>query len=288
MLWPRATKSDVGSPKYCMTTSFKFWLLSRQPDCGTEFLEVSALFDRRGYNSLFDRELNRLRQAFPGQESKLATSASIDWVGYIARSLRNAGFRDHDIDPLTHEAVVRLLISPGGLFKDWDGQPVEARFKVAVRNAILNLIEKRRVRQRFPTVSTSQQFEPGHAVGDQIAARNQMPIDGSAIDDFRTLVRNRVGNAALRILDLRLDGVDLRSVVGQESFGKLTSYRLKLIVQEIKKLAEEFAQERGDESLLRQVRRAMAGSSEVIQKRVAGNKARHADDSLASATQASG
>ena len=95
-------------------------------------------------------------------------------------------------------------------------------------------------------------------------------------------MRKRLGNTTLAILDHRLQGGDLRAVVGNEDFGQPTSYRVKTIVQGIKKLAEEFARERGDEGFLRQVQRAMAGNSEVVQRRVAGNMARRQPISVGS------
>jgi len=39
----------------------------------------------------------------------------MDWSGYIAKALRSAGFRDHEIDTMTHDVVIRLLADPGAL-----------------------------------------------------------------------------------------------------------------------------------------------------------------------------
>jgi len=237
--------------------------------------EVSQQFDRRGYNALFQQELRRLIREHPTEESKLSHLLNFDWVGYVAKSLRNSGYKDHDIDPFVHEIVVGLLVHPGGLFRNWDHQPIDARFKVAVRNSIINLVQKQRTRQRrIPAVSIDLEFENGKSAQDQLAGRSVTPLDDEAIEAFRELVRKRMGNTALAILDHKLQGGDLRSVIGNENFGKPSSYRIKSFVQEVKKLAEEFARERGDEGFLRQVQRAMAGSEEVVQRRVMGNKMR--------------
>ena len=267
-----------------MNTSFTNWLIWRRPTCPTadllRFLEVSSEFDQEGFNLLFYRELQQWIKTFPHQEKHLSPLMRYNFVGYIARSLRNAGFRDHDIDPLVHEVVVKLLVAPGGLFDvSPDQTPFEPRFKASVRNAIINLVEKNRTRQRrILSVSINQDSESAPV---QVAARSEAPSDGDAVEAFRQLVRKRLGATTLAILDHRLQGGELRAVIGNEDFGKPSSYRVKLVVQSIKKLAEEFAQERGDEGFLRQVQRAMAGSSEVVQRRVAGNLARRqAVDSL--------
>ena len=71
-----------------------------------------------------------------------------DFIGYLARSLRNAGFQVADIDPMAHDIVVRLLVN-GQLFPGWDGKsPLIARFKMSVKNAILNLMAKWQTRRR--------------------------------------------------------------------------------------------------------------------------------------------
>lgn len=258
-----------------MYNSFTNWLIWRRPACSDllRILEVSELFDSEGMNELFYQELHQWIQAFPHHETHLAPLLRFNFVGYIARSLRNAGFQDHDIDQLVHEVIVKLLVAPGGLFNvSPDQAPFEPRFKASVRNAIINLVQKHRIRQRrIPSVSINQDSETAPV---QIAARSDVPLDGDAIEAFRKLVRNRLGDAALAILDLRLNGGDLRSAIHNPDFGNPSSYRVKVIVHGIKKLAEEFAEERGDEGFVRQVRRAMAGSNEVVERRVAGNQAR--------------
>lgn len=268
-----------------MNHSFSNWLIWQRPALPTQdllrLLEVSALFDRLGFNQLFYREIQKWLDMYPAQDEQLTPLLKFDFVGYISRSLRNAGFHDYDLDPLVHEIIVKLLVSPGGLFSTTPDQaPFEPRFKASVRNAIINLAQKHRTRQRrIPSVSIHQDDATAPV---QIAARSEAPVDQDAVEAFRQLVRKRLGATTLAILDHRLQGGDLRAVVGNEDFGKPSSYRVKTIVQGIKKLAEEFAQERGDEGFLRQVQRAMAGNSEVVQRRVAGNMARRQPISVGS------
>jgi hypothetical protein len=263
---------SAGAVDNLMTHSFKNWLSFEELSEFLQLLEVSALFDREGYNRLFSREIERLKQEFPGYQRQLALPPTMDWVGYIAKSLRNAGFRDHDIDPFVHEIAVRLLVSPGGLFSKWDGQPIAARFKVAVRNAVLNLVQKRsNHRKNMPSISIHRRPDGGPALQDELPARSAT-AEGEAIQAFRELVKARLGSFALALLDARLAGQDVKSLVGSPEFKQPSAYRLKLAIQAIKKLAEEFARQRHDESFLWQVRRAMAADTEIVQRRVVGSR----------------
>lgn len=238
-----------------MWTTFNKWLSNRTADL---LPEVSSEFPKTEINTLFANELDSLlaQDHEPEVKQDLEEAKDLDWVGYVARSLRNAGFLDHDIDPLTHEIAVRLVVQPGTLFRGWDGQPIQARFKVAVRNAVLNLVERRRRRRRRLS---------SEALPDEIVAR-EFPWDEAGIEEFRELVRDRKGVFALAVLDLRLAGGDTKTLIGSIQFGKPTAYRIKLTVQEIKALAQEF----GDESFRAMVARAMAEEDKTLAKRFAG------------------
>ena len=166
----------------------------------------------------------------------------MDWVGYISSSLRRSGVQEADLDALTSELIFKLLIAPGGLFTRWDGQPILARFKTSVKNGIINLAAKRRTRRR--------RFSSGRAVPEEIVARG-LPGDDQAIEAFRRLVRERLGELGLAILDLRLSGNgDTKELVGAVEYGKPSSYRVKETVRDIKRLAADFARMTGDEELL--------------------------------------
>jgi len=86
------------------------------------------------------------------------------------------------------------------------------------------------------------------------------------VEEFRQFVKKRLGTLALAVLDLRLDGGDTKSLAGSEELGRPTSYRVKQTVQDIKRLAKEFAAGR-DPGFLGMVERAMAGETETISVR---------------------
>ena len=83
-----------------------------------------------------------------------------NWVGYIAKSLRNAGYRDQrEMQERTHDIVVKMIT--GGLFRDYDERrhgPLDLRFKRATANAIKNMVEKERNRQ---TARADRSHRPG-------------------------------------------------------------------------------------------------------------------------------
>lgn len=226
-----------------------------------DLLEVSGQFPRGEFNALFRQQLAR-RIAHVGTEEaqeQLSHLNDFDWIGYIARSLRSAGFSDADIDPMAHDVVVKLLVQ-GQLFPGWDGRsPLIARFKVAVKNAILNQVEKQRVRRRrIPATSIHQQDD---APGVDITA--PAPTSHALIDQFRDHLRRHYGAVAVEVLDQRLEGGEVKELIGQP--GLETSYRLKQVVQAIKQAAEEFAQD--EPELLNMIRRAMTSEADTVEKR---------------------
>ena len=247
--------------------AFTDYLVVRTDDLAylLHLFEVSSEFPRGAYNALFNQQLETLvaQISDPPMKRLLEPALATDWTGYIAKSLRNAGFKDHDIDPLVHEIIVRLLIQPGNLFRGWSGQPIEGRFKVAVRNAVLNLVEKTRARKRnIPSISIGQEFEPGGVMPDDIAARST-PGDDEMIESFRRLVSDRLGRLALAMLDLRLEGGETKSLVGAEEFGRPSAYRIKQIVQAVKTLAREY----GGEDFQTMVEKAMEREAETAGRR---------------------
>ena len=246
-----------------MWNSFSNWLVTQHAEF--RLSEVSELFDRSAYNTLFDRQLTDvIQRATPEQRQHLERLRGFDWVGYIDRSLRNAGFREHDLDELAQEIVVKLLIQPGKLFKGWTGQPLDRRFKVSLKNAIINLVEKRRNRRRLlPSVPITNEFEPGQAAAQ--------PSNDTLLDEFREFLGQQLGQQAVTVFDHRLDGRDTKELVGQNG---MTSYRIKMTVQAIKSAARQFAQ--GDPTFLRMVDRAMAEEERTVGKRRVSQKERSA------------
>ena len=81
--------------------------------------------------------------------------------------------------------------------------------------------------------------------------------DQEVIEGFRSLLKNRLGDLALAVFDLRMAGGETKSLVGSPSVGSPSQYEIKRVVGEVKVLAREFAQRRGDPALVRDVQRAM-------------------------------
>ena len=82
-------------------------------------LETYFTFDAGQYNQLFHDQLAKLSASLPSHREALERMQGFNWVGYIARSLRNAGYRDQrEVQEKTHDIVVKLLT--GGLFTDYD------------------------------------------------------------------------------------------------------------------------------------------------------------------------
>ncbi len=237
-------------------------------------IETHFSFDPAQYNRLFDDELGKLSASSLKHREALKRMRGFNWIGYIAKSLRNAGYgNQREVQERTHDIVVKMLI--GGLFRDYDeGQhgPFDLRFKRSVANAIKNMVEKQmNARRLLPTVPISQ----------NVARPDELPLasddDEGLIDDFRQLVRNRLGELGIAVVDARLQGQETRSLVGREDLGRPGRFVVKRVVQEIKALANEYAQRLGDPAFLRDIERAFQREQKTIQKRRTTTKARQID-----------
>ena len=191
-----------------------------------------------------------------------------DWLAYISSWVRHAGYRDQrEIQEQTHEVVVKLLM--GQLFRGYDPRihgPMDKRFKASVANSIRNLVAKEKTRRRYvPSVPIAQEFTPGSVTADDLPAKPARDDDSKVIEDFRELVLRRLGGLGLAVLDVRLDGVETKSLVGCPSLGSPGKWTIKKVVAGIKALAQEFF--RGDPDLLRRVEKAMEAESETIGRR---------------------
>lgn len=251
--------------------TFLEWLVHADLLARLQLIETYYSFDTQQYNRLFDSELEKLvgRVSSPEHRAALERMQGFNWVGYIAQCVRHAGYRDQrEVQERTHEIVVKLLM--GGLFSSFDERtsgPIDRRFKCSVTNAIWNLVEKERNRRRFlPSVPIDQEFRPGGVtdVADRASAGQD---DDRLIQDFRRLVRNRLGELGLAILDARLDDEETQSLVGREDLGSPNRYALKKTVRDIKALARQYAGALGDPAFLRDIERAMGREEETVSKR---------------------
>lgn len=219
-------------------------------------LEVSDEFPRTAINDEFNKQIDQIRhQVPPEQRRELEAAKGFDFCGYISKSLRNAGFQPADVDPLTQDVVIRLLIDPGNLIRGWNGQPFLPRTKVAIRNAVLNLVEKRQRRRRwFPHVTPDQVDVAMHAAPEG---------EDETIERFRQEVQEKLGDLALAVLDAKLDGVNVKNLVGMPEIFTPSHYQIKKAVQQVKALAATF----GDENFRLMVAKAMADEQETLAKR---------------------
>ena len=208
-----------------MNALFFDWMCNR--DIGTllGLLENVDLLDPEAYNQLFHQMVS---QIFKNPERMEA----LDWIGYIQASLRRAGFKGQDVDVFTHDIVVKLLVSPGKLFRGWDPKkhgPLNRRFKRSVLNATKNIVAKERNwKKRFSGMPPSE-----------------LPAQDSSseyTDEFRELVRRKLGKLGVAVLDWRLEAREVKDMVSRPEFGNPTAYQIKKIVKALKKLAREYGQ----------------------------------------------
>jgi hypothetical protein len=233
--------------------------------------ETYITFDPQAYDRLFDEELEKViaRTSDPKHRQALERMRSFDWMAYVAAAVRHAGFRDYrEVQERAHDIAVKLLT--GKLFQGFDelvSGPMDFRFKRAVTNAIRNMVEKERNRRRLlPTV----------AAPDDLPARSGMGEDDGekVIRDFRRLVKRRLGDIGVAVLDLRLAGGETKSLVGSPTLGSPGKWIVKRVVCQIKMLAREFAISSGDSELLRRIEKAMADEEKTVEKRRTATAAR--------------
>jgi hypothetical protein len=186
-----------------------------------------------------------------------------NWIRYIGASVRPSGFREYrDDQERIHDIATNLLM--GKLFTGFDERSsgtMDRRFKASVGNAIRNMAELERNRRRLlPTVPIDQECEPGRAAGNDDGGER-------VINDFRRLVRRRLGEIGVAVLNLRLAGGETKSLVGRPTLGSPGRWGIKRAVQEIKQLAREYAERLGDPGFVRDIQRAMASEEETVAKR---------------------
>ncbi len=231
-------------------------------------LEAADFFRPSDYNPLFDSELAKVIARIHDPNLRQQVSElKIDWANYIVRSLQRSGFRDDDVQEHFHAIVVRLLVSPGGLFARWEpGKhgPLERRFRAATWNAIRNAQEKSRNRRRWMVSA-----DPGVMAAQHVGRQPYSDL----IDQFRSLVAQRLGRLALEILDRKLAGEDVKDLVGLASIGTPSAFLLKRETRAIKQLAHQFAAQSGDPGFMRLVDRAFDAEAATVARRQAARQA---------------
>jgi len=242
-----------------MILNFHLWLLLREN------------FDPAAYDDLFNKELDAVLPMVrnPEDRQRLASLRN-GWTNYIAACLRNAGFREQgDLEERIHDLVVKLLVSPGGLFQGYDASrhgPLDLRFKRSVSNAVKNVVEKEKNRKRFLPPA------PYHA--DLVPARPDEEHDGTIIGKFRNLLQTRLGDLAVAIFNARLEGRQMKDLVGLPELDRPGRYVVKRTVQEIKTLAREYAQRLDDPDFLRRVEGLLDAEAATVARRTATTQRR--------------
>ena len=122
-----------------------------------------------------------------------------------------------------------MKLLTGKLFRGYDPRihgPMELRFRRSVGNAIRNIVEKERNRRRnVPTVPIGQEFVPGSVTAEDLPAPPARDDDSKVIEGFRELVWRRLGDLALAVLDVRLEGGETKSLVDNPSVGSPGKWR---------------------------------------------------------------
>jgi hypothetical protein len=237
-----------------MNTIFMEWLASRDIRLAIRLLEQTH--DKAAYNQLFSTQLDSLLRRVKDrtQRKQLEAMREFDWMADIEKALRRASFAKES-EELGHDIVVKLLVSPGGLFSGWKGQPLLARFRASVKNAIASIIEKRQTRRRLiPTVG----FDPAVAY---LGA--PPPSHALLAQEFQDFLRARYGELHARVLHHRLSGGETRELFGRAG----SRYEVKQVIRDIKTAAKDFASRSGDPAFVNMVKRAMAGERETVEKR---------------------
>lgn len=227
---------------------FTLFLLKRLP-----LNEVSEYFPKQTFNNLFSQECEKIlasEKLDPEIAKDLNKVKWLDLVAYLDSSLRRSGVQEWQLDEAVHDLLVRFLVAPGSLFGKWDRKsPMTARLKVAIKNSLATLAKTRQKKaKRFRDLP------------DNVSLRPCTDFHGT-IEAFRDALRAQFGEAHVRVFDVRMAGSDVKGLIGSE--GIKTSYRLKQIVQDIKRLVVGF----GDECLQRAVAGLVAKENETLDRR---------------------
>jgi len=228
--------------------TFRIWLL----------IVESGRLDRDGFNNEFRQQLAALlpRVSDTTRRVSLEQMQHFDFLGYILTALRNAGLLDqNDREEAAHDVAVYLLLQPGQLFAGYNPSssgPMQARFALAVRNAVRNVLRTRTRRAARSPATTGDQAD------DLLAAIPDSRSVGAGdrvVDEFRNHLRQEVGVLAVQLLDLRLDGMSLRRISRQPSLADLGDWGVRQLMNRVRAAARDFVRSHGDAELLRALER---------------------------------
>jgi hypothetical protein len=89
------------------------------------------------------------------------------------------------------------------------------------------------------------------------------PGDEELIEKFRAEVDRWLEPLCLGVLDIRLDGGNVKNLVNSPQFASPSAYQVKRAVQKVKQLAQHF----GDEQFQARVQRLMDAEQQTLAKR---------------------
>ena len=247
-----------------MVLDFRLWLLREN-------------FDPATYDALFNKELDAVWPTIRNADDRNRLAAMRGgWTRYIAACLRNSGVRDQgDLEEKIHDIVVKLLVSPGGLFKNYDPTrhgPIDLRFKRSVSNAAKNLASLEKSRRNFLRTAPHAGYEPG---AEELPARPETDHDETILDGFRTFLQTELGDLAVWVFNARMEGREMADLV-LPNLDRPSRYRVKQAVQQIKSAARKYAHQLNDPSFLRRVEDLFRAEAETVARRLSTTQQRRA------------
>jgi len=238
--------------------TFTHFLFQRMP-IEELIAEHSELLDPAAIDELFHKEAEKRLPMVEDPEvvSDLVAFMKSRPTAYMDQALKRAGIPESDLDEALQILTVKFLYSPGSLFGRWDPRyPFTPRFKVAVKNGVISLAQKRQRRaKKFQQLSV-----------DPVARKPGLADD--PITDFRNWIKSEYGASVARVLDQRLENKDTKELIGQP--GLETAYAVKQAVQKIKAGAVRWSHSHPD--FLLRVHRLMEKEKETLARRFAAKE----------------
>lgn len=257
-----------------MFKHFSEWLVQRivagDVEARLQLIETFFGFDPEAYNAVFEDELQKVidRVTDPAHRRVLESLVGFRWMIYISAAVRNAGYRDQrQVDEIAHDIAVKLLT--GKLFTGFDERssgPMDLRAKRSIGNAVRNVVSKDASRRRnLPSISIGQKFEPGAVAAEELPGR--AASSDESVEEFRRLVAQELGDLGLAVLDARLDGEEVKALVGRDDLGNPSSYRIKATVRDLKRLLHQHVRKSGDSAMLSQIEKSLERENATNLKR---------------------
>jgi hypothetical protein len=106
------------------------------------------------------------------------------------------------------------------------------------------------------------------AVNDCVPARPEQEHDGMIIANFTNLLKTRLGDLAVGIFNARLEGRQMKDLVGLPELDRPSQYIIKRTIQEIKTATVDYAKRLDDPDFLRRVERLLDAEAATVARRI--------------------